>query len=366
MPSLRPRFWNELNAIVKKHNDYKSDGSTASEGTKAKRREVIDAGFVYLASAGCRLHSPTQFKEKHMGKLVKYWEKSNNKDIQTKISHFRVFAVWIRKPGMIKESKKYAINPDSVKRRYITNIDKTWTGNGVDVVEMVRKVTERDGRVGILAELGVAFGLRLKEALLFHPHADIIERADEDSPDVVKTYLHVRKGKGARKRDIEFEPQGPLRDYQVDLVARAKAMADRPGASMIPNGRSSTQFRRRSYYIFDKAGMTLIKDGITFHGTRHEYAVAYYERRTGVAAPLKGNPEKPDPSLDQKTREDLAENLGHSRITILGCYIGSRHRPVPQTGGPEAAKIGEAEGSKDVSDAAGAKIDPKKPDSKGE
>lgn len=50
MPSLRPRFWNELNAIIKKNNGYKVDGSTASYETKAKRSENIHAGFRYLAS----------------------------------------------------------------------------------------------------------------------------------------------------------------------------------------------------------------------------------------------------------------------------------------------------------------------------
>jgi hypothetical protein len=326
MPSLRPRFWNELNAIIKKNNDYKVDGSTASYETKAKRSENIHAGFKYLAGAGCRLTSPTQFKEKHMHKLVAYWEEKQYADIQTRISYFRAFGnIWIRKPGMIKESVKYATHPQSVARRYITNADKTWSGHGIDVLDMVRKVTESDARVGVLMELGVAFGMRLKEAMGFHPHTDVVA-ATPDKPE----HVHIRKGKGGRKRDIEIEKSGPLRDYQLDLIERAKAIAARPGASLIQDGKSAAYQRNRVYYILRKAGVTRNLNGVTFHGLRHEYAVAYYERRTGVAAPLKGNPEKPDPALDQKTRGDLSENLGHSRTSIVGCYIGSRNQPIPQ------------------------------------
>jgi hypothetical protein len=364
MPSLRPRFWGELNAIIEKNNLYKVDGSIASYETRAKRREVIHAGFRYLASAGCRLTSPIQFKEKHMKKLVPYWEKENIADIQTRISIFRTFGNhWIRKPGMIKESERYANNPQSVKRKYVTNVDKTWTGHGVDVLDMVQKVTVLDARVGLLMELGVAFGARLKEAMGLHPHTDL--KTVEDKKGNKREYIHVRNGKGGLQRDIEIEQSGPLRDYQLELIERAKTIAARPGASLIKDGKSTAYQRNRVYYILRKAGVARKLNGVTFHGLRHEYAVAYYERRTGVAAPLKGNPEKPDPALDQKTREDLSENLGHSRTSIVGCYIGSRHRPVPQTGGPEAAKTEEA-GSKDVSDAAGAKADPEKPDSKGE
>lgn len=297
-----------------------------------------------------------------MFKLVAYWEERKYADIQTRISYFRAFGnIWIRKPGMIKESVKYATNPQSVTRRYITNVDKTWAGHGVDVLDMVQKVTEQDARVGLLMELGGAFGMRLKEAMGFHPHTDVRKATDDK-----REYVHVRNGKGGRQRDIEIEKSGPLREYQLDLLERVKAIAARPGASLIQDGKSAAYQRNRVYYILRKAGVARELNGVTFHGLRHEYAVAYYERKTGVAAPLKGNSEKPDPSLEQKTLGNLSGNLGHSRTSILGCYIGSRHRPIPQSGAPEAVKTREVDVSKDVSDAAGAKTDPEKPDSKGE
>lgn len=326
MPSLRPRFWNELNAIIKKNNDYKVDGSTASYETKAKRREVIHRGFRYLASVGCRLKSPTQFRERHMHKLVEHWEDERHDDIQTSISTFRTFGnEWLRKPGMIKPSVKYTKRPETAKRRYITNVDKTWSGNGVEVLSMIRQVTDLDLRVGLLNELGVAFGMRLKEAMGFRPHADV-KAATTDQRECV----HVPKGKGGRSRDIDLEIPGPLYDYQRELLTRAKAIAARPGASLIPDGRSATQLRNRVYYILRKAGVTRKQNGVTFHGLRHEYAVAYYERRTGAAVPLKGAVERPDPVVEQDTFKSLAESLGHSRTTIVGCYVGSRHQPIPQ------------------------------------
>ena len=66
-----------------------------------------------------------------------------------------------------------------------------------------------------------------------------------------------------------------------------------------------------------------------------DYAVEFCEARTGVPAPFKGEPGKPDPFLERQVKQDLADHLGHSRTHIVGCYIGSRSQPRPQQGEPE-------------------------------
>jgi integrase len=350
-------FLNELKSIIAKHNPYKVDGSVASYETQAKRAEVIHAGFWTLAKQGCRLKSPRQFKERHMHKLVEHWEAKGIKDIQTRISAFRTFGnIWIEKPSMIKCSAKYATKAESVKRKYVTNTDKTWSGNGAEAVTLIKKVTERDARVGIMLELGVAFGLRVKEALLLQPHKD-------DHGDRV----HIRKGsKGGRQRYIDLEEPGVLRDYQRSVLEQAKAIIERAGTSMIPDGSSFVSYRNHVYYVLHSEGIGRARNGVSFHGLRHEYAVAYYEKQTGVTSPVKGGTEQPDPIVEQEAREALAKNLGHSRASILGCYIGSRHRPMPKSENPEPAKAADADQNKDMPDPAGAKVDPEKPGTKDE
>lgn len=327
MPALRPKFWKELNDIFAQHNGKKANGTVASAATQAKRRTAIKEGFNVLAKEfHCRLVSPRQFKERHMFKLVGHWEEKRCADIQTRIGYFRTFGnVWLGKGGgnMIKDSAKYAKNPESVRRRYVTNIDKTWSGNGADMVEKTRIVTALDPIVGGVFELCATFGLRLKEALLFRPHLD--DHGDR---------IFVRCGKGGRSRFVHLEMEGPLRDYQREVLARLKRIVTNSAASMIPDDKTFVSGRRRVYYILDKAGIGRKLNGVTLHGLRHEYAVAYYQTHLNVAAPMKDDHQKPDPQLEQQVKEDLSENLGHSRTHIVGCYIGSRHqrRPSDHTG----------------------------------
>lgn len=331
MPSLPPKFWKELNAVIAANNGIKVNGTKSSFSTQAKRRKAIHKGFRDLAILGCRLESPQQFKVRHMKKLAAMWEERGDADIQTKISFFRTFAnKWLEKPSMIQESAIYVKNPASVKRRYITNADKTWSGNGVDVLNMIQKVAAIDTRVSNLLELAVAFGMRMHEAMLFRPHLD-------DERDSV----WIRSGKGGRVRSVTLDGDPQIYRYQREVIERAKTFALKPHHSMIPADRSFDSYRNRIYYILRKAGVSRKDNSVTFHGLRHEYAVAYYEKRTGVAAPIKGKSDKPDPGIEQVTLEDLSENLGHSRTSIVGCYIGSRHQPLPQSG-----KNGESSGEK--------------------
>lgn len=325
MPALRPKFWRELNAIIAKYNGLKVNGTVASQSTQAKRRESIHAGFNVLAKDfHCRLVSPTQFREKHMFKLVSHWETQGRADIQTQIGYFRTFGnVWLGKGGgnMIKASEKYASNPESVRRRYITNRDKTWTGNAIDIEATLATITTLDERVGIVTELCLAFGLRRTESALLHPHEDFNGHT-----------LHISRGsKGGRERDIQIEHES-----QRELLKRAARFASPPNGSLIPEGKSLKAFKEHVKYVLRQAGVGRKLNGVTLHGLRHEYAVRFYEKRTGLPAPIKGASEKPDPQLEKRVKGELSEALGHSREPIVGCYIGSRHRPLTQPGSSEA------------------------------
>ena len=54
-------------------------------------------------------------------------------------------------------------------------------------------------------------------------------------------------------------------------------------------------------------------------------ACAWYEKKTGAKAPVKDKNATIPKDLEDMARRELAENLGHSRPSITGCYIGSRN-----------------------------------------
>src|SRR3990167_10705478 len=86
--------------------------------------------------------------------------------IQNRISIFRVFAEWIGKTGMIRDSENYVKNSRSVERHLVTNLDKTWSGQQQTLSEKLEMIQKQDMFVALQLELQRAFGLRMKEAAL--------------------------------------------------------------------------------------------------------------------------------------------------------------------------------------------------------
>lgn len=311
---MKPKLERELQAVLKEHNWKSARGNgPASFETQAKRAEVLYSGFKILYSVlKFKIESIFNFREYHLKQLAQYWEEKGIKDIQTRISVFRVFAnLWLGKHGMIRESERYVRNPASVRRRCATTEDKTWTGKGVDVVATINRVAEIDARVAIVLELMYAFGLRIKEALLLCPHL-----ADK------KSVLDISRGaKGGRNRVTEI-----LADVQLDVLERAKTFAHKKTSSMIPDGQGFNSYRKRVYRVCNKVGIQK-KLGVVPHGLRHEWANAKYEEITKKKSPIKGGKHgEVSAEQDKYARHDIAESLGHARPTISSAYLGGASR----------------------------------------
>lgn len=63
------------------------------------------------------------------------------------------------------------------------------------------------------------------------------------------------------------------------------------------------------------------------HGLRHAYAQCRYRKLTGWQSPHQGGPSRgafkdADRNSDIQARLQIAEELGHSRITITNVYLG--------------------------------------------
>ncbi len=312
MPS--PKFWSELKQIIRENNNRRanSNGPTSFE-TQARRAEIIHQGFRILWELGCRLPSPWGFRERHMHKLGRYWESKGYKDIQTRFSAFRTFGNdWLKRPSMIKASSVYVDNPESVKRKYVSNVDRTWSGNGVDFVQKIEEVTQYDQRVGVILELCLVMGLRISESTKFRPKESI---ADD--------HVNILRGaKNGRSRTIQIE-DGHVGALQREVLEKAIALVSPRSPSMIPADQTFASYRDHIYYVCRKFGITSSMLGVTPHGLRHEYAVAYFERYSGEKAPVRGPAQAASAADHSDVRKALSENLGHSRESIVGCYIGS-------------------------------------------
>lgn len=306
------RGWRaSLRDVLRKHNKGSARGGKASSfATQAKRAEILESGFKQLRSLGYKIENVLNFRENHIKVLVRAWEEAKlaPATIQNKISIFRVFSEWIGKSGMVRDSTLYVSNPENVQRHTYAETDKTWSGQNVDLDALMQKVTELDQQVAIQLKLQQAFGLRMKEAALLHPHG-----ADRGGQ------LAINWGtKGGRDRIVDIKTP-----EQRAILENAKEFVKNPTDSMVPKEMKFVQWRNHYYYICKKVGISR-KGGITSHGLRHEQANARYEEITGEKSPIKGgDPSKVDPELHKLAMQEIAEELGHSRPDVSTAYLGS-------------------------------------------
>jgi integrase len=312
-----------LLAEILKANAHRRDGGrpgkTASTGTQTKRWSVVFNAFETLRhELGYSLQDPANFRLKHMAALVAHWEKKglSPSTIQNNISILRLFAGWIGKRGMIPATEALVSSPEKGRRSYAADRDKSWSGAGVDVAELLARVGGEDPRVAMQMELEFAFGLRVEEAWKLRPsRGAAIVPSDSGAVEV----LNVLSGtKGGRHRLVFVRTEA-----QREVLRRAAAMAG--GGSMIPPGHTEKEWRNRYYWVLRKLGVSRKSLGVTSHGLRHEFANAQYRERLGVESPVRGGGQ-PVLSRDDANREkrQLAEELGHSRTSIVTAYSGSK------------------------------------------
>ena len=301
-----------LKEFLKKNGGkIKGSNRVASYATRALRKDVLNKGFNDLWRMGVRLPGFENFKERHLMKLAEKWESDGlaAKTIRNRISVFRAFSEMIGKHGMIKETVKYVKNPDSIKVKSVAEIDKTWSASGIDIVEKIAEIYQKEQRIGMQLLLQSAFGLRVKESALLKPHQD-----DKG------TFLTVRYGtKGGRDRVVKVE-----NGYQRAVLDAAKKMTG-PNQSMVPRKYSYKEWRNRYYWIVRSHGINRKELGVTSHGLRHERLNEIYRGITGHDSTIKGG-KADDKQLDSLARHVVSEVAGHSREDIAGIYLGGKNR----------------------------------------
>lgn len=316
MHRVPKRCKHQVAMVLKANQDkaaYKEKKVGAS--TQDKRETVIMGFFSDLFHLGYHIESINNLKQKHLRAVFNYLEEQGQSPatIQNKISIMRVFCGWIGKNGMVLDSTKYVKNKSSVRRSIVAKEDKSWDGQGIDFLAKLPEVTKKDETVGIVLELSLAFGLRVKEALMLRP-------AVEHEGNI----LSVREGtKGGRFRYVPI-----INAVQIDVLERAKAIADKKTGFLGTRGKTYEQKRRRFYYVLEVCGITLREEQITAHGLRHQYMHQRFRSLLGIEPPVKGG----DLGMVDKDElhvasQKLMEEAGHTRVTIGAAYYGSRRLP---------------------------------------
>jgi len=133
--------------VLRAHNHrHGRRDKIVSNLTMQQRGDRLFDCFEQLRELGYRLDDPTHIGERHVQALVDHWvaRQQSAATIQTKLSHLRVFATWIAKPGLVKRAVDYVPDADAVTRLYAARCDASWTTKHIDPESVIVQLRQRD------------------------------------------------------------------------------------------------------------------------------------------------------------------------------------------------------------------------------
>lgn len=305
-------LYNVAQVLYKNNKWHAKKRKPVSDKTKYKRFTECQAMAHDLHKLGYKIMLPTQLKQKHVKALTHYWEAKglNPGTIVQKVSILRIFLSWIGKSDVMEFLPHEAMfeSPENITRSLIAKEDKSWDKK-TDVLQLIASVETEDRYVARQLRLSHFFGMRVQEAMLFRPVMDY---------DEVSSVVHIRRGtKGGRPRIVLVE----TKEQKALLEALIAACHDKQ-SSMLPVRADLGKWVKHYYRVCNRHGISRA-NGMTPHGLRHGYAHRLYEEKTGVVAPVvSGQKDDMDTITDKIARLLIAEDLGHSRVSISSAYLG--------------------------------------------
>lgn len=244
-----------------------------------------------------RLPNEHALKPKHVQALVNHWQQTVS--VATQKNRLAALRWWAEKVG-----KGNIVPPTNAhfgvgKRVYQLDVSKAVSAPETAISRV------QDPYVAMGLKLQQAFGLRREEAMKLRP-----TQADRGR------YLELKSAwcKGGRARVI------PIRTpKQRTVLEQAKRLVG--PRSLIPAHKSYRQQVHTWEYQTMTAGISQT------HGLRHAYAQSRYLELTGFKAPAAGGLRHFELTVnqakrDRTARQQIAEELGHSRIGITNHYLG--------------------------------------------
>ena len=321
------------------------NGEIASFKTIDASKDALGGIAITLWGLGYQLTTPEGFSEKHARAIIRHkWAYGISAGgLSVLMTQLGKLQIWIKKTGMLKTAAVYLpeVDPAAFKRKKIAEHSKSVSGNGYELETVIKRADDIDWRFGAMVRIEVVFGLRRGEALKIIPHLD----------DRV-SFFDIRKGvaKNGRERQIPIETQMQRQtlDYVKSLIPKKEHLGwvDKPKQR---KGRSYSQseviskllHRNEGRYNANmrKLGFTKKDAGITGHGLRAEYSEDMALMKGFVPATLGGTKGQLDQESLDLARLQVAENMGHSRISVTGAYYGSLKAKMPNSLGQKMGTI---------------------------
>lgn len=322
---LPKSFMDKLGRILIAHNGFNNEEAgnrrgagtgkkkQSSAATQSYRHDCLHLAFAQLWEIGYKLREPENLSERHVDLIVRHWGESKlaASTLQTRIAVLNVFSRWIGKPGIVKNHREYFPEGDS-RRTSIAQKDLSWDAHNINAKKVIAVASRMDERFGVMLELQLRFGLRMKESCELRPNRSLV-----DSGQAIEIYEGT---KGGRLRRIEI-----LTKEQRDAFDRARYLAadGKTGRLRWP-GQTWSQARNRFYWYMRKMGLTRAELGVTAHGLRHEFAQREYMAETGLPTPIQGGAQgKIDRATHLAASLQVSRKLGHSRTQVVNNYYGS-------------------------------------------
>lgn len=313
-----------LNEILERFAKTRVNGNVASHSTASTNGKNLHTCFNDLWRIGYKITDPNNLSQTHVKKLCEHWHAKQiaTSTMQARLSSLRIFCGWIGKGEIIKSLPEFLPDVEAKLLRVvkIAQASKSWTENGIDVIEKIRLADELDVAFGRMLRMDLSFGLRRMEVLQMKPH-----KSDMGSK------LRVYEAKNGRQRDIDIET--PEQRQVLDLVkAATKGKLDHLGWKQTTRGKVATlEYNIQRYNKCMAAiGITRKDAGVTGHGLRAQFAENAALIAHMIPPTLGGTGgQMPKEDLDL-TRAKVSALLGHNRIGVTGAYYGSFGRNVTQ------------------------------------
>jgi site-specific recombinase XerC len=311
-------FMRSAEVVVSRAAGLRTNGQVASIRTQEYSLQVIRETCRRLHTLGFYLADVNGLSRKHIDAVVGSWHSQGltNKTMQNQFSRIKIFVGWLGKPWLVSEEGAIGhlpgVDPKSLKVRTIADASKSWTENGIDLADVIKRATSEDPRLGAMLTLGIAFGLRKKEMLRIKPW-----KADKG----ISLEIDGSVAKNGRYRNIAFEAEefGQAQRLALDQAKRICRKYDTLGWP----GLSFKQAENKYYYHLKRLGITKFDSGVTGHGLRAEFAeniLLLHEITPATLGGQKGQVSKAE--LDRVLKE-ISDKMGHSDLHAIGAYFGT-------------------------------------------
>jgi len=317
-----------VEAVIDAEGLKRVNGKVASLRTVEYSRQVMRETCRRLTTLGFLLNDISGLKEKHIGALVRSWydQGLTNKTMQNQLSRLRIFAGWIGKDEIVKAGGLAAYLPEvdakTLKVKTYADESKSFSGRGVDLVDVYLRAKLEDPRLGGMMLMGIAFGFRKKEMLRIKPWK-------ADCGHELRVDGSVAKNGRFRAIPIELGTDyGRFQRWALDEVKSFCKKSETLGWPELTYKGSENRY----YYYLKKLGITKVDSGVSGHGLRAEFAenMALWG---GLIPPSLGGSVHQMPRDERKAISKGVSNLlGHDSEHTISAYY-STFRPVTQTGG---------------------------------